>query len=164
MEQIRCPRCGYPDLVRARVRILGGLGLARGACCVTCGFRFRVDRRASERLRYAVQGEPYGTVDDLDYYTCHFPMTRAQATTVITASVVMLVVGSWCAFNWGELALAVFGIVFLPMLYLSWWVGHWISPPKRSLPGFCPKCLYNLRGISGNRCPECGAIFPAEDA
>ena len=27
---------------------------------------------------------------------------------------------------------------------------------------FCPRCRYNLRGLPGPRCPECGLTFPPE--
>jgi len=164
MERIRCPQCGYPDLVKGRVRVLGGIALARAARCVTCGFRFRVGRKTFGTLRYAAPGEPYGTVDDLEYYASHFQMTHAQVITVSTASVVLLVGGSWCAAIWGDWAIAVCGVVFLPVIYLSWWLGHWISPPERKISGYCTKCLYNLRGISGDRCPECGTTVDLHEA
>ncbi len=31
-----------------------------------------------------------------------------------------------------------------------------LSPPSSVLEVFCPKCMYNLRGIDSERCPECG--------
>lgn len=30
------------------------------------------------------------------------------------------------------------------------------------LPGQCGKCGYDIRGVSGGACPECGAAIPAQ--
>jgi hypothetical protein len=32
---------------------------------------------------------------------------------------------------------------------------------RRRHPGTCPRCGYDLSGLAGGRCPECGAIEPA---
>ncbi len=161
MEKMRCPRCGYPDLVRARVRTLGGIVLKPGARCVTCGYRFHVSRTVFKKLRYAALAEPYGTVDDLDDYMHHFPLTRTQIVTCSIAALLGLVVGVWLANIWDSLLV---GWIFFPILYCGWWLGRWISPASRIVPGRCPKCLYNLRGIGRSRCPECGTTIDLEQA
>lgn len=37
-------------------------------------------------------------------------------------------------------------------------VSLWIYDHRRSMPGFCRKCGYNLTGNISNRCPECGTF------
>jgi hypothetical protein len=32
---------------------------------------------------------------------------------------------------------------------------------RRARAGLCPRCGYDLRGLSGGRCPECGTAVPA---
>lgn len=32
---------------------------------------------------------------------------------------------------------------------------------SEAVPGFCVKCDYDLRGITSERCPECGQVFQA---
>ena len=161
MKDLRCPQCGYPDLVRARVRIQGGIDFTDGALCVTCGSRFQVGRAVFRKLRYATVGEPYVTAADLHYYMYNFPMTRVQGITCSIASVVGLVVGLWLALTWDQWLM---GLVFFPVLYIGWWVGHWISPPERTIPGHCPKCMYNLRGTDTTKCPECGETIDSQVA
>ena len=51
---------------------------------------------------------------------------------------------------------------------LGWWREAQLPPAQRleryladrDLP--CPKCTYNLRGVSGERCPECGEALRIE--
>jgi len=161
MKNMCCPQCGYPDLVRARVRVQGGIEFKEGARCVTCGHRFGVEHAVFNTLRHATISEPYATAGDLHDYMCHFPMTRVQAIICAVAAALGLVVGVWLGIIWDQWLA---GLVFFPIAYLGWWVGHWISPPKRIIPGHCPKCLYNLRGISGDRCPECGTTVDLREA
>ena len=42
---------------------------------------------------------------------------------------------------------------------LAWWAA-WARRRRRSKPGHCPSCGYDLRATP-ERCPECGAV-PAE--
>lgn len=35
---------------------------------------------------------------------------------------------------------------------------HFSQPPERE-PGHCPNCGYDLRGLTKDRCPECGEPF-----
>lgn len=164
MDTPNCPQCGHPDLVRARVPILAGLFVWRGARCVTCGFRFRVGRKLFGALRYAAPSEPFGTMADLEDYTCRFPMTYTQLVMVTMTSVLLLGLAIWFGIICDEWALAVFGVIYLPAIYLAWWAGHWIDPPKRTIPGRCPKCQYNLRGLPESRCPECGSPIIEADS
>lgn len=41
----------------------------------------------------------------------------------------------------------------VPLLAMAWFA----RPRKRSLPGHCNGCGYDLRGLAGT-CPECGAL------
>jgi hypothetical protein len=52
------------------------------------------------------------------------------------------------------LAIAVLGAAALMMPIRPW---------RRTLPGRCPNCGYDLRATPG-RCPECGALNPLEKA
>lgn len=37
------------------------------------------------------------------------------------------------------------------------------SPSSNVTPRYCLGCLYDLRGLSEHRCPECGAVFDPDD-
>jgi len=42
--------------------------------------------------------------------------------------------------------------------------GEWIV--KKIIPSnrpYCPECAYDLRGMSGDRCPECGTVISREN-
>ncbi len=150
-----CPQCGYPDVVRARVVGAFGVFETTGARCTTCGHRFRVGRKVFRTLRLGEPGEPYEVWDDRLEHAFDSSMTRTQLVICIIASVLGLVVDCWLAITWDKwLPL---GLVFIPSVYFGWLIGRWISPPRVVVPGHCPKCLYNLRGVSTERCPECGA-------
>gem|GEM_PF-2872489 len=107
-------------------------------------------------LRFAAIGELHVTPSDLHYYMWRLPMTRVQLATSSIAAVIGLVIDillAWRWKNWPPI-----GLVFFPSLFCGWWVGRWIAPPRQVIPGHCPRCSYNLRGLNGNKCPECGAI------
>jgi len=161
MQNQHCPQCGHHNLVRARIRVLRGIGFARGAICVTCGHRFRVSRAVFSNLRLATPGEPFVTVTDLYDYMYHVRMTWVHIVICCIASALGLLLGVWLGIVWNQW---LGGLVFLPVLGLGWWFGHWLSPPKRTIPGHCSRCLYNLRGVTGGRCPECGATVNSQVA
>jgi predicted amidophosphoribosyltransferase len=48
-----------------------------------------------------------------------------------------------------------FAMVGIPTAYL-WW------RDRRTPPGHCPKCGYNLTGNVSGICPECGTPIQAE--
>lgn len=45
---------------------------------------------------------------------------------------------------------------------LLWW--RELRRRRRALQGHCRKCGYDLRGLAGGNCPECGAVAPAPAA
>ncbi len=46
------------------------------------------------------------------------------------------------------------------LLYPTALASRWL----RSLSGKCPQCLYDVRGLPGVICPECGGPLPSPDA
>jgi len=58
----------------------------------------------------------------------------------------------------GCLALAIFAFwAGIPVCILG--VVLMITLPRKTRPGYCRKCGYDLRGLSQPRCPECGKTF-----
>ncbi|UCE58289.1 MAG: hypothetical protein JSU63_12700 [Phycisphaerales bacterium] len=158
-----CPHCGYPDLVRTQIHGKFGLTLKKGALCVACGRRFRVKRDVFKKLRLPVVGDQHLTEDDLDYYMRNLPMNRAEVILCITAILLGFIVWFWLA-DRGRAYEALGALVFPALVYGAWWLGHRISPPQRIISGVCSNCLYNLRGVAGDRCPECGEPIESESA
>lgn len=153
-DSVSCPQCGYTDVVKARISGAIGIFVTAGARCTTCGHRFRVAREVFRALRLPEPGEPHQLVDDFVAHTLHSFMTKTQIVICSIGSILGLCLEYWLSITW-EKWLPV-GLVFLPSVYFAWRFGRYVSPPGVLAPGRCPKCLYNLRGLIGGRCPECG--------
>lgn len=153
IPKLHCPECGEADLVKATVASWRS-GRGEAARCIPCDHRFRVDANQFKSLRTPVLGEPYETLQDRHVYMLFTPMRRGHGKTRIAGLVIGLVVGI-LLINLFNAPVWMF-LLFVPGLYIGWWVGRYLDPPFESAPGKCPQCLYDLRGSTGPFCPECG--------
>ena len=55
-------------------------------------------------------------------------------------------------------AVAIYATIELGMLLGLIFVWRWALAPG-VVPGACGQCGYQLRGVGGDRCPECGATI-----
>jgi predicted RNA-binding Zn-ribbon protein involved in translation (DUF1610 family) len=153
--ELYCPRCSKADLVRTKIKGHYGVVVYRGARCLVCGSRFRVSRDEYSRLPIGYPGLPFEKPADLGFYMLNVHMTAPQKMFTAVSVVVGFVVAFWFVVRWSE---PLFGLVIIPIILLSWWLGYWIHRPPRVIPNHCTRCGYYLHGISSNRCPECGLL------
>jgi hypothetical protein len=155
-----CPVCKARDLVQAHVPGLFLLWFRKGARCLVCGRRFFVSHAEFQRLRKAALDEPYERTGDKYEYMQRLPMRPVHAVVCIAGALMGLVFGVWLGMRYSLLLLPV---GFFPVLWMGWWLGRWLSPPTEAIPGKCPRCRYDLTGLTSGRCPECGATLFSDD-
>lgn len=91
------------------------------------------------RWRPAVSGA-MTTITDSD------PNTGITSTSTTTLDVLYIPLAPWA-------------VVFGALAGYLWWLQR-----KRILPGHCRACAYDLRGLTTDRCPECGKPADATPA
>ncbi len=149
-----CPDCGGDELVKAQVDSHLYFVRSDGARCLTCGHRFRVPKEVHAALRRPVLGEPHETLLDKRTYMGHTPMRRVHAMICVCGFVVGMTIGALVGVRFDVPYLTV--VIMLAITFGAWWFGRWLQPPVERIPGKCPKCRYDLRGTTADRCPECG--------
>ncbi|MGB2987893.1 MAG: hypothetical protein WBE26_18650 [Phycisphaerae bacterium] len=157
---VPCPACGARELVQAYVPTSFRLAYRKGARCLVCGERFPVSDKVFANLRQPVLGEPNEIYADRYRYMLASHMRPLHIVICLGGLFVGLTFGGVLAARFDEPMLMA---VFFPITCLGWWFGRWLQPPAERIPGKCPKCRYDLRGLTGSRCPECGTSFLAGD-
>jgi len=155
---LRCPACQASELVQAYVAAGLDLRWRKGARCLVCGERFPVSNREFAGLREPAFGEPNETYIDRYMYMLRTHMRALHVAVCLCALLVGLAVGGVMVARFDEPMLIV---VFVPIMCFGWWLGRWLQPPMEVIPGKCPTCQYDLRGLKVTRCPECGHPFSA---
>jgi len=150
---VSCPVCEARELVQAYVATSFWHGCRKGARCVACGERFPVGDEVFAKLRQPVLGEPNETYMDKYRYMLATHMRPLHTAVCLAGLFVGLGLGGVLATRFDEPMLMV---VFFPITCVGWWFGRWLRPPTEHIPGKCPTCRYDLRGLKENRCPECG--------
>jgi len=150
---ISCPDCGAAELVRAQVATRLDLGRSKAARCLVCGKRFRVGKNDFLNLREPLLGEPYETLQDRYGHMLNLAMRPLHAGICVVGLMLGIAVGVHLALRFDEPLLTA---VFLPVTWLGWWIGRWVQPPRENIAGKCTRCRYDLRGLDGDTCPECG--------
>lgn len=72
-------------------------------------------------------------------------------------------VGPWIVVGVGVLVMLTLGVTALAatLVWRNGFVRGWLA--AREAPPLCPKCGYDLSGLSQCRCPECGAEYRLEE-
>lgn len=129
------------------------------ARCLTCGYRGAIGRCQWRRLPESSLGDPHETLSDKADHLVHDTMTRGQIVLCVgglfLGPVVVALAASSLASDprFGGLG----GVLGFPGgIVGGWYLGRWLFPPRKK-PGLrCIRCGYDLRWLSGDRCPECG--------
>lgn len=151
---IRCGRCGSDEVVRTPMAASGRLlGFRARVRCLVCGYHFRLPHAIVLKVRESEPGEAWESAADYYCRMMHARMTWVQALLTVTTLVAVMWVIFWCALRFDQ---PLVGVLCLPALMAAWWVGRWLRPVHRCIPGHCAECDYDLRGSAGDRCPECG--------
>jgi len=155
----RCPACGTQELVKADVATSFGFRRRKGARCLACGHRFPVNDAVFSGLRQPALGEPHETYMDRYRYMLASQMRGLHVVVCLCGLLFGLALGGALVARFDE-PLAM--VVFFPITCLAWWVGRWLWPRPERIPGKCARCRYDLRGLTDNRCPECGTPFAGD--
>jgi hypothetical protein len=93
-----------------------------------------------------------------------FTFLAAVATFAALAGVTSTVVSRGATPNESFLLACVWGCLSPLFLGTAYCAGKWSRTQSgdRTRKPFCPRCDYNLRGLSEARCPECGERFTLE--
>lgn len=91
--------------------------------------------------------EPYPRSDGPFYETRHLTTPAWMPVLTLTDTKREVVVPFWTI-----------GLVALIAFLIAWW------PLRRQRVGHCTKCNYNLAGLRGDACPECGQAIASKGA
>lgn len=154
-----CPQCGSGEIVRCSGT--NNLLTAPRARCIKCNYQFLVHYDDFARLRGPdlVELQSASWTERLGYM---FEARMTGGQVVITAAGAAL--GAALSF-WLDATL-----VFLPSIFLAWWLGRLAFPWTKQRAAqrraelnhyfVCPECGYSLIGLGDRgRCPECGSLF-----
>ena len=151
-QKLSCPNCKSDELVRIKPYPLL-IWTKRKARCLVCGNRFAVTLQHYTALRDFALGEQHELISDKISYMFHKPMTAGQLVVLVCGILIFGTIAIYYGCN----------LILYTAIPLCWWIGRIFYPPIEKVPGKCPKCRYDMRGATTDRCSECGCSLNLRD-